>query len=179
MSLSWTRIADWIGLGTPAVDADPITADRLVAARGRQTIGYSPQLISRLHGDHGSLIELFQGLEGLVQTQRLAELPAALASFKSKFDVHVLNENLRFYCYLEQRLEQRPADLALIRQFRREMDAIAREVVDFARRYQDSGVDAGTQQAFANDLRQMGRRLAQRIQREEADLYPLYEACGR
>lgn len=176
MSFSWNRIADWIGLGEPAETEDLVSAAGLAEARGESEIRYSPQLISRLHGDHASLIELYQAVVARLAARRFEELPAALGQFKSKFDVHVLNENLRFYCYLEQKLHDRPSDLALIKEFRREMNGIARGVVNFIRKYQAAGVSAENQQTFATELQHVGALLVQRIQREESDLYPLYEA---
>ena len=63
---------------------------------------------------------------------------------------------------------------ALVRSFRREMNAIARGVVDFVKKYQLGNFDQETRQAFLADYQTVGGLLAQRIEREEGSLYPLY-----
>lgn len=174
MNLLMNWISDWFGPRKPAADEHSLAHGHLAALRREQSINYSPQLIGRLCGDHAALLAMYQSVVDMLQQQRYAQIPAALGSFKSKFDVHILNENLRFYCYLEQKLRAQPAELTTVKEFRREMNVIARGVVNFVRQYQTTGVSAANQQGFADDLRQIGALLVQRIQREEEDLYTLY-----
>ena len=105
---------------------------------------------------------------------RYTALPAALAGFKSRFDLHILNENLHFYCFVEERSTSRPEDQDMIRGFRSEMNAIARAVVNFVKKYRSEGVSAESAPEFLVELRQIGALLLNRIEREEKDLYTLY-----
>jgi hypothetical protein len=137
-------------------------------------IRYSPELIPQLKDDHAGLLRLHGQIEALAMGGRFAEIAPALRTFKSKFDLHTLTENVKFYCYLEENLGRKPGALRTIREFRREMNTIARGVVNFVRKYQESGVTAANGAGFLTELRAIGALLVQRVQREEHDLYPLY-----
>ena len=88
--------------------------------------------------------------------------------------LHVLDENRNLYGYLEDRAAGRPDDAELVRGFRSEMNAIARAVANFIRKYRSLGVQETTAQEFLVELRQVGLLLLKRIEREERELYPLY-----
>lgn len=135
---------------------------------------YSPELIGGLKDDHAVLLRQYAALERMAIEGRYTELPAAIAEFKEKFDVHVLHENLHFYCYIQDRAKSLQ-DRELIKSFRGEMNSIGRAVVAFVKRYMASGVTSLNGQAFLTELRQVGLLLMRRIEREEKDLYTLYQ----
>ena len=137
-------------------------------------ISYSPGLIGQLKDDHAGLLKLYGQAEALATGGRFAEIVPALRMFKHKFELHILAENVKFYCYIEENLARKPVALRTIREFRREMNSIARGVVNFVRKYQESGVSAANGAAFLTELREVGALLVQRVQREEQDLYTLY-----
>jgi len=172
MSAFMTWISDWFAPRKAAIDDAPLGGEQLARLRREHAIGYSPQLIGRLCGDHQQLLGLYQAMLDLLAQQRYEQIPAALGAFKSKFDAHVLHENLRFYCYLEQKLGGQ--ELATMKDFRSNMNRIARGVINFVRKYQAAGVAAANRRVFEEELRLIGTLLLQRIQAEEQDLYPLY-----
>lgn len=159
-ALAWVR--SWLGFDEPS------------QARDEQRIGYSADLIAHLKHDHSALLKLYGQLEALAATGRFAEVAAALKLFKSKFELHVLTENVKFYCYVEENLAKRPGALRTIREFRREMNVIGRNVVNFVRKYQESGVTGANRGVFMAELRNVGAQLGERVQREEQELYTLY-----
>jgi hypothetical protein len=157
------RAWHWLGFGgTPK------------ASRDHSRFNFSPSLVSSLKGDHGELLKLHGELGRLAAEARFTAIPATLAAFKSKFDLHVLNENLHFYCYVEEKATERPDDQDMIRGFRSEMNAIARAVVNFVKKYRSEGVRGETAPDFLVELRQVGALLLKRIEREERELYTLY-----
>lgn len=160
----------WFGWGRK----DEGLAPSLRAVQDKSRFHYSPELIGALKGDHGQLLQQYGEIERMAVHGQHAGLPLALAAFKAKFDVHVLNENLHFYCYLEHTLGRNPADLQLIQDFRTEMNTIARGVVNFVKKYRVAGVRQANARDFLTELRAVGALLAQRIQREEHDLHTLY-----
>ena len=170
--MNW--LSGWFGARAVAAQDSPLSQGKLATQRNQQSIHYSPQLIGRLCGDHATLLAVYQSVVDMLAQHQYAQIPATLGTFKTKFDVHLLNENLRFYCYLEQSLKTQPAELAMIRDFRREMNGIARGVVGFVRKYQAAGVSAANRQGFDAELRAVGALLVERIEREEQDLYTLY-----
>lgn len=136
---------------------------------------YDSRLIESLKHDHHGLVELFQQIGSTAERGRFRELPALLIAFKTGLESHVIAENVRFYNYVENSLASDPENLALIRSFRREMNSIARGVVDFVKKYQHAAFNEATREAFLRDYAVVGGLLSQRIQREEANLYPLYQ----
>lgn len=137
-------------------------------------IHYSAELIGELTADHVELVRLYGEIEDLTIRGRYTLISAALDAFKAKFESHILNENLRFYCYLEDRLTESPDDLKRIKECRTELNAIARDVVTFLRKYRSWGVRFTNGKAFLDELRCAGALLVHRVDREEKDLYPLY-----
>ena len=153
-------------------DASPPSAR---AAQDKSRFRYSPELIGALEADHAQLLQQYGEIERMATGGQFAGLPLALGAFKAKFDVHVLNENLHFYCYLEHKLGGSPESLAVMQDFRGEMNAIARGVVNFVKKYRIAGVRQGNVAEFLEDLRTVGGLLAHRVEREEKDLYTLYQ----
>ncbi|HSW14235.1 MAG TPA: hemerythrin domain-containing protein [Solimonas sp.] len=172
MNMFLTWISDWFGPRKAEAEASHLHGDQLARLRREHSISYSPQLIGRLCADHQQLLGMYQSVLDMLTHKRYSQIAPALGAFKSKFDAHILNENLRFYCYVEQKLQG--PDLGTMKEFRSDMNGIARAVVNFVRKYQSAGVSAGNCRGFEEELRQIGAALVQRIQAEEQDLYTLY-----
>lgn len=145
--------------------------------RGPRAISYDAALVSSLKRDHGDLVRLFTEIGSQAADRRYGDVPAMLTAFKTHFEGHLIAENVRFYNYVESLMHDDPENLMLIRSFRREMNAIARGVVDFVKKYQINHFDQRTHEAFLADYRAVGALLAQRIEREETSLYPLYQSA--
>ncbi len=136
-------------------------------------ISYDPQLVGSLTQDHEHLVALYRRIGVLLEESRLDELRNELVNFKTRFEAHVLTENVRFYVYLEQHLTD-GHDAEVILDFRREMNGIARAVVAFVKRYQSVEFDAATVARLREDYASILAALSQRLEREEGALYPLY-----
>ncbi|MGH8184659.1 MAG: hemerythrin domain-containing protein [Rhodanobacteraceae bacterium] len=98
-----------------------------------------------------------------------------LIQFKSRLEAHVLTENMRFYNYLEQSLSSDPNNTGVMHDFRREMNNIARGVIEFVKKYQSSNFTPEARRQFASDYEGVGKILEQRLDSEENNLYPLYQ----
>lgn len=106
----------------------------------------------------------------------LAEAASLLEKFRVRLQGHLLTENVRLYIYLEHQLAGDPSSFALIHEFRQEMDGIGKALAAFLRKYQNLAAEPGLAPAFVDELAGVGKVLVERIQREEATLYPLYTA---
>ena len=125
--------------------------------------------------DHRELVHAYEQIGLLPERDRWDQLPARLLAFKSQLEAHLLAENVRFYNYVENSLVGDEENMRLIRDFRREMNGIARAVVDFVKKYHVYEFDDFTRKSFLKEYAVVGGLLAQRIQREESNLYPLYQ----
>ncbi|MGH8506370.1 MAG: hemerythrin domain-containing protein [Stenotrophobium sp.] len=166
-ALNW--VTQWFG---GATSAGARTSLKAIKAQSR--INYSPTLIGALEQDHADLLRLYGEVDQLLRKGAFEPIAAALTAFKTRLDVHLLNENLRFYCYLEERLSGSPLDLETMKEFRHEMNSIARGVSSFVRKYQMAGVSLANHRNFTQEFHQIGALLTQRIEREESGLYTLY-----
>ncbi|RNF84375.1 hemerythrin domain-containing protein [Lysobacter psychrotolerans] len=144
-------------------------------ARPARDIAYDPELVDSLQRDHAELVNLFGSIGRQAEIGAFEQIPAALVSFKTLLEGHLIAENVRFYNYVENSLRGDSLNSELIRSFRREMNTIARGVVDFVKKYQLATFDVATRDAFLGDYRAVGALLTQRIEREENSLYPLYQ----
>ena len=144
------------------------------AGQRRTNIGYDADLVPALKRDHADLVKLFGEIGELARQGDYQHIPSMLNAFKVHLEGHLIAENVRFYNYVENAMQHDPDSSALVRSFRREMNAIARGVVDFVKKYQISTFDQRARSEFLADYQTVGGLLAQRIQREESSLYPLY-----
>ncbi|WP_460824045.1 hemerythrin domain-containing protein [Lysobacter olei] len=172
-----------IGLIRKVLGSEPESPPRTLVrdpappVRSPRAIAYDAALVPALKRDHGDLIKLYTEIGNLAMERRYGDVPARLTTFKTHFEGHLIAENVRFYNYVENSMQDDPENLQLIRSFRREMNSIARGVVDFVKKYQINHFDQRTHEAFLEDYRAVGALLAQRIEREESSLYPLYQSA--
>ncbi|MEO8673009.1 MAG: hemerythrin domain-containing protein [Tahibacter sp.] len=167
-----TLLRRLIGREAPA----PVAPVRTALTHGIvRAPSYDSRLVESLKHDHQELVALFQQIGQAFDTRRHTEIPQQLVAFKTHLEAHLLSENVRFYNYVEYNLRDDSENLSLIRDFRREMNSIARGVIDFVKKYQRGLNDESSRQSFLSDYRTVGGLLVQRIEREEGSLYPLYQ----
>jgi len=165
----------WLGgEPKPTSRALPQGAPTFEQRRAGGPIAYDADLVPALKRDHADLVKLYGAIGDLAKQGDFQQIPQMLNAFKVHLEGHLIAENVRFYNYVENSMQGDPENTALVRSFRREMNAIARGVVDFVKKYQLGNFDQETRQAFLVDYQTVGGLLAQRIEREEGSLYPLY-----
>lgn len=146
-----------------------------VAAANEPFYAFSRRLIEELRGEHRVLLKRWAELEKMVVAGQFETLQQALGGFKAKFNLHALRESLHCYSYVERGSAGRPAELASVMKLRVEMHAITAKVQKFVEKYRACGVMRSNAQEFLTGLRAMGKILAQRVEREEAELYTRYQ----
>ncbi len=144
---------------------------------GANSIAYDPNLIAALEADHSKLVELYGKMwdEGF-EKKNYVKLARILGEFKSLFQGHLLKENVRFYVYLEQSLGNDKHTLAVVKEFRSDMNDIANAVIGFCKRYGKPQFTPAMELQFKKDYTAIGEALTRRVQSEERDLYSLYQA---
>lgn len=137
-------------------------------------IGYNPDLVPHLHADHVMLGEIFIAIDNAFKAGDLATTVRHMNHFRVAIQAHLLTENVRLYIYLEHALAHDAASHALIHEFRHEMDGIGKAVLAFLSKYRELDTQPNLAVSFGSDLKAIGKVLVERIEREEATLYPLY-----
>ena len=137
-------------------------------------IGYSADLVPHLHADHVMLAEIFTAIGTAFDAGDLATTVRHMNHFRMAIQAHLLTENVRLYIYLEHALARDASSHALIHEFRHEMDGIGKAVLAFLSKYRDLDTQPNLAVSFRSDLEAVGKVLVERIEREEATLYPLY-----
>lgn len=161
-------------LGQQDAPPPPVNATPIPPAAPRQ-IGYDSKLINSLLQDHAELGRIFGNIGNAQKIGNFNDIRPLLIQFKTRLEAHVLTENVRFYNYLEQTLSSDPNNTGVMHDFRREMNGIARSVVDFVKKYQSSTFTPEERRQFATDYDAVGKILEQRLDSEENNLYPLYQ----
>ncbi|NIP74050.1 MAG: hemerythrin domain-containing protein [Gammaproteobacteria bacterium] len=137
-------------------------------------IRFDPDLINQLKGDHQALLKLYGEIKSAFDAQKYDTVAKKLGDFRSALQAHLLTENIRLYIYLSHMFKSDDINFELVRGFRKEMDGIAKAVMDFLKKYDAIGVDPKLAPDFAKDFAGIGEVLGARIQKEEKTLYPLY-----
>ena len=165
----------WLGGGQgPRSQALPQGVPPVEQRRTGFGIAYDADLVPALKRDHVDLVKLYGAIGDDAKQGNFQQIPQMLMAFKVHFEGHLIAENVRFYNYVENAMQGDSDSSTLVRSFRREMNAIARGVVDFVKKYQLSNFDQNMRAEFLADYQAVGGLLTQRIEREEASLYPLY-----
>ncbi len=138
-------------------------------------VGYDPKLIDSLLGDHARIGAIFARIGTASKSGDYDEVRKLLVRFKSGLQAHILTENVRFYTYVEELTANDHENAKVMHEFRRDMNAIARKVIEFVKKYQDADFSSHAErEQFAGDYAAVGTLLEQRLDNEENDLYPLY-----
>lgn len=137
-------------------------------------IAYKPDLINSLKDDHKKLFAIYGKIIDLANNDDFLKIPGKLAQLKLALQGHVLVENVQFYVYVQERHKDDPINIEFIKDVRREMNGIARVVVDFVKKYQMQIFTNEVKATFLEELKGIGEALTQRIEMEESQLYTLY-----
>ena len=139
---------------------------------------FHPELIADLKAEHQELLAIFARMVELHEAGRHQRLGPHLKAFGDLLQDHVAQENVKLYIYLQRMLAEDPEQSQLMRQFRKEMHAISRAVRAFLQRYRDVEWTPEEREAFGKELAAIGDVLVQRVDKEEQQLYPLYQSLG-
>jgi regulator of sigma D len=139
-------------------------------------IGYDPLLIKRLRADHQRMLELFTQTQELLNTHDYDGVKRKLGELRIILQDHLMTASVKFYVYVSRHLAGDAAKTAIINEYRREMLANSRQIMDFLRTYSAARLDDSFADAFQIELLLIGSALVHRIEREQSTLFPLYQA---
>jgi len=139
-------------------------------------IGYDPLLIGRLRSDHQRILELFTQTQALLTTHDYDGVKRKLGDLRIVLQDHLMTANVKFYVYVSRHLAGDAAKSAIINEYRREMLVNSRQIMDFLRTYSAARLDDSFADSFQIELLVIGSALVHRIEREQASLFPLYQA---
>lgn len=139
-------------------------------------ITYKSDLIDSLKDDHQELFKIYGELVELANNDAFIKVPTKLGEFKLALQAHILVENVQFYVYVEELHKSDPTHSEFIRDVRKEMNTIARVVVNFVKKYQMKVFTPDVKKMFFEELNAIGEALTKRVEMEESKLYTLYVA---
>ncbi|MBI3101894.1 MAG: hemerythrin domain-containing protein [Burkholderiales bacterium] len=135
-------------------------------------------LVQGLVNDHRQLLQTFGELKKSADAEDPAAFKQALHDFKAQLVPHLLQEAIKLYTFLRQELKAQGNQQAyqMVNGYKTEMGGIGDAAVRFVETY-TATADADIDFAEVRDaLGDIGRLLGDRIRREEAELYPLYQS---
>ena len=139
-------------------------------------IRYTPDLIEDLERDHQALLRSYGRLVKTANKTDFSTFKAELAVFKSLLVAHLLKEAIRLYIYLRQQFKADAAMHGLVTSYKVEMDGIGRVAMGFIDTHLNASAGTVDFSTLTAQLSALGKVLGDRIRREEAELYPLYNA---
>ena len=157
---------------TPAKSID---TEHIKIQTPQQGISYSEHLIPTLQHEHQELVNLYGKINYFLNTHDFKEIDQILGTLKTEFSQHIMQENVSFYCYLEQQCSNDPQQMETIRNYRKEMNGISHAFLKFIKKWQNTVINTETLSEFRNEYDSIGSVLARRINSEEDHLYPMYQ----
>ncbi len=149
-----------------------------VASKKKQlgSISFNPMLIEGLKFEHQNLISIYQHIMDSAEKKEYPILLKALSDFSNALSAHLTKEDIELYIFLEFIAQGK--DREVIRDFRLEMGGIAKIVIGVINKYNNTAVSDENVVDFIQEFSELGGVLVDRIEREEATLYPLYHAIN-
>jgi len=151
-----------------------------IASAGRAP-EFDPALLAALRRDHREIIAKLASIQRKYVNVRqpfsqalFSSLPAELVAVRSRLEAHLLAVNVRFYNYIEYAFRDDEVGHKLVREYRREINLIARDAIEFMRKYQWDIRDVSGRDEFNRSLLYVARSLTERFWREEEHLFPVY-----
>ena len=135
-------------------------------------------LVQGLVNDHRQLLQAFGRLKHCAEAEDPGAFKHALVDFKALLVPHLLQEAIKLYTFLRQELKAQGNQQVyqMVNGYKTEMGGIGDAAVRFVETYTataDADIDFVGVRAALDDI---GKLLGDRIRREEAELYPLYQS---
>ncbi len=142
------------------------------------SIAHYATLVNELQSEHRLLLEAYGQLKKSADASDGPAFRQAVQDFKALLVPHLVKEAFKVYTYLRQRSKDRgeTAVYDKVTAYKTEMTGIGDAAMRFIDTYAempDADIDFPQVQ---ESLRQIGQLLGDRIRREEAELYPLYQS---
>ncbi|WP_303908934.1 hemerythrin domain-containing protein [Thiohalomonas denitrificans] len=137
-------------------------------------IRYSPELIEEFKNDHERFFALHRAIVATHQREDFFPIPSLMSEFEAALTGHLLIERVRLYAYMDAYFSVDQKTREMLRNYRTEMDRIGDSVMQLFRKYRNIDTEVALRQSFGRDFEELGKVLAERMQREESILYPLY-----
>lgn len=134
-------------------------------------IAYKSTLVPTLEQEHKELMAIYWKALAAAQNHKTELTRKLLLKFKEQFVDHLLKENTSLYIYL-RKSAKKPSTKQAVTSVKSEMDKIGRSIMRFLE--ESVKEDAVYDVVFVDKLTQMGDALSQRIEKEEAYVYPNY-----
>lgn len=157
----------------------PATAPQHTPAYGSSAPGtkirFDGNLIPKFHREHQELIDLYTQVASSLNSGDYPRVRQGLMAFNDALRAHLLDENLRFYVYMQYIFKGDSDNEEIIRGFRQEMSQIGKVVYEFLGQYTVRDLTVTEVSDFKTQFDGIGEVLTRRIQAEEERLYPLYQ----
>jgi len=141
-----------------------------------KSLVYNPDLIELLKNDHKSLFKIYKELIFIYNNNSMdfKRISEKLHDFKLALEVHLMVEDTQLYGYLEQKYANIENHRNFIKDVEHEMETIAKEVLNFVRKYSNYEMFKKYNANFIDELQKIGKVLTKRVETEEKRLYILY-----
>ncbi|GAA6138193.1 hypothetical protein NBRC116583_19400 [Arenicella sp. 4NH20-0111] len=140
------------------------------------TVPYNGKLIQDFEDEHLTIINLFKQIASVrVDIGFNPLLDTHLSEFKSKFQEHLIIENLELYKYLEQNFDGNSSSEAITNAFKQDMNDVASHISHFCTAYESQEFDAKKLDDFDAAYHEISITLNHRFHLEERELFELYK----
>lgn len=132
--------------------------------------------IARYHRDHDRILEQIDALRALAREgvrENAERIGEAIVSTASHIKFHLAAEEQVLYPALERSPDERLAAMAT--RYRTEMEGLSGAFAEFVQRWRVPARLAADPDGFRQDANTVLRALFERLQRENAELYPAAE----
>ncbi len=154
-------------------DHEPIAKTSGIVKKPK--IAYDDTLIDSLERQHEVLVENFgTALKTGFESQDFTLLCTQLSEFKVLLQNHIIKENVKLFCYLEQQMKSNSKSLTSMRKFRKEVNYWSNALINFCKKYEQPIDVFFSQDSFKDEYQAVGKALIHRVQLVETGMYARY-----
>lgn len=135
-------------------------------------LAYNPSLVAKLEQENRQLLAVHWKILAAVQNRKPDLAKQLLIEFKDLLVDHLLTENTSLYVYLRHSARM-PSSRNAVKSVKSEMDEISRSVMHFLDTAIHEDIDLNGN--FIERFKEIGEALTERIEKEEAFVYPNYQ----
>ncbi len=141
-----------------------------------RSMPHDPRLIARFEAHHKVAQGLYGKLRESAHDGEFERCEALLGKIDHVLGEHLGEEEHQLYDYLEWLYRDDPDTARLVKIMHKEMADIGRAMTGFINTYRTYGVGERNIKRFLEEMDAIADVFGDRIEREEATLYPLYKA---
>ncbi|KOR31533.1 hypothetical protein TI04_00275 [Achromatium sp. WMS2] len=137
-------------------------------------IRFDPKLVDALLAEHQQMLAAWEHFEIACEKEKLPQVAELLKSLDEQMLQHRMQEDVKLMIFIEKRYNDNDQMATLLAMFRKERDALKKEIAEFFSKYGTLAEHPELIVELRKDVAQATHSVMNMIDAEEQNFFPLY-----